>query len=359
MSKKIIGLHGSYFGRNFGDTLILWIIKEWIKENNADNLVNLPFVSSDKEAVEILGGENYKTEFKDLSGLVFGPGGYFGEQPGNYLRRLRWSIRNYKRHLTWNSELQKNGIPYITIGVGVGPLSFSFIRRKVVKLFKGAEYISVRDKYSKQYLVQWGIDADRINVYPDVALTLKPKNTNMHTGQKESIAIHMPSIKILLDEKHISYFLDFLEKLKADYNLLLLEDSENQFKNNSTENITYLLKERNISLDILEYKNPDNLMENIENVDYVITSKLHVGIVSYALGKKTLSIPLHTKTVRFYEQINRLDFCLADKNFNTEVLLDKFNALVSLDNKENIQYSNAIKNKEFLFAFIDKLTPKK
>ena len=85
---KKIGLHGSYYCRNFGDTLILSIVNNWIKEYSQKTIVDLPFVTSEKEALEILNSKLQKTNFHELDGLIFGPGGYFGEP-------LRGLFENY------------------------------------------------------------------------------------------------------------------------------------------------------------------------------------------------------------------------------------------------------------------------
>lgn len=41
-----IAVHGSYFGRNFGDTLLVKIICDCIRENGYHEII-LPFVKSD------------------------------------------------------------------------------------------------------------------------------------------------------------------------------------------------------------------------------------------------------------------------------------------------------------------------
>lgn len=58
-----------------------------------------------------------------------------------------------------------------------------------------------------------------------------------------------------------------------------------------------------------EYKSPWELLSVINSAQVVVTDKLHVGIVSVNLGKNVVSLPLHSKTPRFYKQIGRLDSC--------------------------------------------------
>lgn len=40
--KKIISLHGSYFGNNYGDILLINLFAKWIKQCCEDCSINLP-----------------------------------------------------------------------------------------------------------------------------------------------------------------------------------------------------------------------------------------------------------------------------------------------------------------------------
>ena len=313
----------------------------------------MPYVASEQEAIEILGKPSSNTPIESLDCLIFGPGGYFGEPPVNYLRKLYWAQRNYKRHIIWNNKLYKAKIPYVIIGVGVGPLTIKPFRNKVVKLFENAMYISVRDKYSKEYLIKWGIDASRINVVSDVALTLQP-DSHRTKNKKTKVALHFPG-KELYEENKMSEFIEFVKQVLPENDFFLLEDSKGQFSNVEGDNIRKALLENNIDLPIVKYKDPKTLINDIQSFDKIITSKLHVGIVGYALGKKILSIPRHSKTIRFYEQINQESFCIQFSNINRNLLFKKFQDLDSIDNSNNVRYKDAIKNKDVLKAFLDEV----
>src|SRR5699024_10102591 len=125
------------------------------------------------------------------------------------------------------------------------------------------------------------------------------------------------------------------------------KDKDDKLKN--------ILNEKGISLSIIPYQNPDKLINNLQEMDKIITSKLHVGIVGYALGKRTLSIPFHPKTIRFYEQIKREEFCIPVQNINTQLLCDKFEQLNSLVTSKNLLFKDAVVNKEIIFEFLDKI----
>jgi len=348
-----IGVHGSYFGRNFGDTLILRIVVNWVREYNPQAIIFLPFVTSDEEAIEILGHKNPEYRLSDMDGLIFGPGGYFGEPSGGLIKRLIWSWRNFQRHIRWNKYLYKGKIPYMIVGVGVGPLSFPFIRKGVAKLFLNSKYIAVRDKYSLQYLIDWKVPKDRIYVYSDVALTLKP-NPDIKTV-KNKVAVHYTT-PLIHDEYLVKSFIDFFKVINKEYDIYFIEDIYGQFsQRKSPYNLKYILDSHGLIFPVIEYKNPQSLIEDLQSFDKIITSKLHVGIVAYSLGKRVLSIPQHPKTVRFYEQIERSEFCISNNTITTDLLLEKFEKLDSISNVNNVQIEKSIVNKDIVMSFLDSL----
>ncbi|EMS32087.1 hypothetical protein C943_01349 [Mariniradius saccharolyticus AK6] len=353
MTARKIGLHGSYNSRNFGDTLILKITHDWIKEHSKDNVVVFPQLRNKLELQEITGSDKNPFDFDDLKGLVFGPGGYLGEPPHSFLKRMEWSYRNYKRHIKWSKQLRSRKIPYMMLGVGVGPISNLILRWEVIKLFKNASYIAVRDEISRNFLVKWGIDPAKINVFCDVALSLPFYGPSQN--MKKKIGLHLPG-NDLEDFGKLEEFNGFIKDNSNEYSFSFIEDQAGQFsrldKPNSTRDT---LLETGHPLDIISYGSPNQLMDALKEFDVIITSKLHVGIVSYALGKPVISIPKHTKTVRFYNQIGRAQFCVPFKDITKnklQVLLD--NSLANSDNK-NIMFDQSLKNRELLFEFLDSL----
>jgi polysaccharide pyruvyl transferase WcaK-like protein len=348
-----IGVHGSYYGRNFGDTLILAIIVNWVREYNPQAQIFLPFVTSEQEAIEILGHKNPEFELADLDGLIFGPGGYFGEPSGGFIKKIRWSLRNYERHIKWNKIFYKNKLPYIIVGVGVGPLSFRFIRRGVVKLFGNANAIAVRDKYSRQYLIDWGIQQERINQTSDVALSLVP-NPDIKTV-KNKVALHFPA-PLIEGEHQVKSFIDFIKAISEKCDVHFFEDINGQFsRSKNPRNLKNLLDPQGLKLPVVEYKDPNSLIKDLQSFDKIITSKLHVGIVGYSLGKRVLSIPAHPKTMRFYEQIDRSEFCIPFQNVTIDLLVEQFEKLDAVSNFENIQFEKSNLNKKIVMSFLESL----
>jgi polysaccharide pyruvyl transferase WcaK-like protein len=325
----IIGLHGSYFVRNFGDTLLLNIIYNWIKEACPNSEVILPYITSHKEAVEILNNtdtDSYKKyRVSQCNKFVFGGGGYFGEPNTNWLQRQRWSYRNYGRHIGWNKELYTNDIPFSLIGIGVGPLSNYFLRKKALQLFEKANFICVRDNESLAYLRNW--ESLNPNIYETADLALTVRRAPSAPNEKKVLGIHFPILADFPMDK-IPGILSFLKTITEKYTIKLVNDQEGQMDIEKKSNITRFIKDNNIEYKQIEYHDPSTLINELNSLDAIITTKLHVGILGYALKKPVLSIPNHAKNFRFYKQIDRSKFCIPSHEADYKRLLTAFDECI-------------------------------
>ena len=353
--KEIIAIHGSYYCMNFGDTLIISIIKNWVNEIMPDSLINLPFVNSKEEGFQIMNGDEYITDpsLKNTKALIFGPGGYFGEPNSSIFKRTYWYLRNFFRHLYWNKKLFKNNIPYMIVGVGVGPIKNFLMRKKIIKLFKNAQFIAVRDKLSKQYLVSWGVPSNSIEVTKDVALTTQ-RNTEKQLNNKLKVGIHFSGDELTKYGKMDAFIL-FVKYLITNYDVFLVEDEPNQSKNYRAGTLFDRLKNENIIIPSIDYKSPELLLNDLQKFDCLITSKLHVGILGYSFLIPVLSVPKHQKTQRFYKQIGRSEFCLDFKSLETKFLIKKFEKCINSKISKNELKTESLKNKELIIKFIKNL----
>lgn len=330
-----IAVHGSYYARNFGDTLILSIVVNWVKEEFPEATINLPFCCSIEEAKEIAGPHRFVIDptLDNSDALVFGPGGYFGQPNFSLLRRTHWFWRNYRRHLIWRRAIWSKKIPYYIVGVGVGPLDNLLFRSVVKQLFTRANFAAVRDVISLGYLKRWLNNPEKVKVTCDVALSVQPRKARVERERKR-IGIHYPGT-LLHDHNKLKVFCDFLSTLEASFDLFLVEDGPGQVATKDERSVYNYLKRIGKHYGVIEYVSPDDLIAELEKLDYIITSKLHVGILGYSLLKPVLSIPLHQKTSRFYEQIGRAEFCLDVATLSSEGLSNSFNELLINPVEEN------------------------
>lgn len=307
-----IVLHGAYHTDNFGDMLLMHLYRQWLEACAPEVEIRMPFVPA---ATQTRFDPGPRRGLAGLAGarlFVYGGGGYFGEPPSNV---ARWSLRLALRHLSPGLLAAMGGADVIVCGVGVGPLNHPLPRRMLTKLLARAVLIAVRDEPSRTTLVGLGVDSKLVIVTADAAMTLRvPDLPASSVSQARTflrgvtghptLAVHMsqasaasgladdvvrfarerPSLRVIAvtDQAHAAGQLSAQTELAAR-----LPDQA----------LTYV------------YRGPWELSALLAEMDMVITTKLHVGVVSVALGTAVRSYPVHTKTPRFYDQIDAANAC--------------------------------------------------
>lgn len=295
-------MHGSYFGRNFGDTLLCRTMCQIVGKIVGQENVFLATEGDPEERAEIGFPVAPKDIRKDIDYLIFAGGGYFGEPPGGWIQTLRWALRNRKRHLSWLKEYSSARIGIF--GVGLGPIRHRFFRRKVHRLIENAEVILLRDNESIRYAMAYGFPMRSIKPCTDMAMTLIAERERGRMRQSSGLAMHLNSTSLSLFEilmdglsahpcfhmfRHISFISDSPDKNESFEKKIMP-------KVKVVERLGY-------SWDAYPYADVNELLELLKGVDFMMTDKLHVGICTIALGGKVLAVPKHHKTRRFYRQI--------------------------------------------------------
>lgn len=318
MNKNLIALHGAYHPNNYGDVLILALQAKWINDISKEYEVVLPY------ATDVYRKEIKSSKVKGLNGLfksqklIYGSGGYMGE-PNS--AKWKWGFSFFKKHFIPSYTFRIAKKPYAIIGTGVGPITNVLTKSEVKKIAKNASVIAIRDEESKEFLKKIGIDEKKIHVTVDVALSLKISDIDDKFIQK--VKNILPKRKQLLYGIHIgvdrnskqyskqvdSIFRDVINFLNEnpDIKPVLIIDNDNLQQNDA---VNYLSTKLNQECIIYKHENIWETTAILAELDVVVTNKLHVGIVSYALGTIPISLPAHQKTVRFYKQIEREDLCI-------------------------------------------------
>ena len=349
MKKKIVSLHGSYFGNNYGDTLLVNIFAQWIKDVLPDYTINLPLANKNITK-DLPDGTVGMWNLVRSKCLVFCGGGYFGEQPMN---KSRWAWRNFVRHGIIGLLAIFFRIPYAIIGVEFGPISSKWFRKICLMIARHSHVIVVRNIESKRFLESNGVKNVIQSV--DAVLSLSEKVKPVDTNSND-ILVHIPG-----NSNASQYFIKLIECLvrvlydnKMSSRLLFINDSYDEiYYSNQYKDVFDFLERENIPYSILTYTGYRPLIKLINNERYIITTKLHVGITAAALNKRPLSIWQHPKTKRLHEQIGNAAYCcpLKEIAMYQDVIKDY------LTEKSQYVLSNTIKeqallNKEALFDFI-------
>lgn len=326
MKNKLVSLHGSYFSNNYGDILLIKLFYRWIQGVSDDIVINLPMAY--KRRVKELPTKKYGV-FNLLHSkcLIYCGGGYFGEQPK---RKIKWSIRNFCRHLIIGIIAVYLRIPIAIIGVEFGPLSVSWFRKCVIWLAKHAQIIVVRNKESREFLENYGVDNVIESV--DAVLTLLPSEDKKINNN--DVLIHIPLISaapkqyLTMTEVLINALLN-----RGIRKVTLIEDTFNQYKK-GYESLFSLFEKAGINYSVFSYRGTDALIERISFASHVVTTKLHMGITGAAMNKNVLAIYNHPKTLRFHKQIGNEENCLpmsANKEDMEKVINHFFDVTFTLD----------------------------
>lgn len=341
-----VALHGAYRTNNFGDHLILAIQANFIRETSK-NKVLLPFAINSFD--NVIGTRERAKGIRSLNQcryLIYGAGGYFGEPSTN---QMRWGLRFFKYHCLPGEYAIFRNMPYAVIGVGAGPVTNLLTRNEIRRICNHASVITVRDIESKEYLVEYGVSSEKILVTADVALSLDKDDLPYESIQKaneilgnnsnrKKYGIHInglnsgrygEKVKILLKE--------CIEFIKKNNDILPVLIIDHEGASDQIQVVDYLSKEFDGNCVVVPYQNPWVISAILEKLDLVLTTKLHVGIVSYALGTQPLCFPTHQKTKRFYKQIKQEGACYSLDDLTPGTVLDVMNTFLQkglMDNKD-------------------------
>jgi len=334
---KII-LHGATSGSNFGDFLFADLF--YNKLNNVNyNGENIFFEFSRFGIRSYFKKElNYtnKQKFKDLRKadlLVLFSGGYFGEREGS----LKENILRFVRYVPISFWFILRKKPIVISGVGGGPLTSKLLRKSMAFIMKKSLIVTVRDEQTKAYFKEYGVKRNII-VTSDTAQTITKsiippldhsvENDIENTfSNKKKIFLHLygkENIDNKIIRKVIAPLNDFLSNNK-DYGVVIgfdwkknIEPIRNQLKGLISCDTTYFYK----------YEDPWQFCSLLNNMNVIITPKLHVGIIGATFSKSVISLPMHReKTIRYYQQIGESERCISlnDSTYNdVRETLNKF-----------------------------------
>ena len=301
----MLSLHGSYFGNNYGDILLVAIFAQWIKEKYPDVVINLPLSDLNKTKDLPEGTTGIMNLIRSRC-LIFCGGGYFGEQPKN--KRI-WALRNFCRHGVVGLIAIFFHVPYVIVGVEFGPISSWWFRKVCLFIAKRAKLVVVRNQESLTFLKTNKINNCELSA--DAVLSLSKLYPPSVEKNKKEILLHLPGISGHQETiaNLIKSIVKIIETKKIVQSVGFITDSFfNIYTSEVYKDIFCILEESHIHYTIYQYKGYLDLISRINGCGYVVTTKLHVGITAAALNVRPLSLYLHPKTKRLHNQINNL-FC--------------------------------------------------
>lgn len=275
-------IHGSYKTNNFGDLLILDILSRFIydKFQIVPTCPVLPY--------DIV--PHCRRDSVVPKAAILGGGGYFKARPALGMPFFLEPVKQ------WIQE----EIPYLVMGVGSGP----DLSDDVAFLCNHAAGIWVRDAETQADLCGLGV-TQPIHVTTDLAMAYCLPGLSPVPRTHRKLGIH------LMQADPVGPILDrVVARVPSDMEVVFLLD-----KIQGTQPWPRGLKERALEklgyFHGLEVGTLEQFSAQLASFDAILTSKLHVGIVAWALGVMPCAFYTHPKVPRFYNQIHRQQYCVA------------------------------------------------
>ena len=324
---KNLYIHGHFINDNYGDFLLYYVLEKIVEKyedkynwysSNIDESYDKYCKVNRKEKGEAI-------KICDLA--IFAGGGYFGQPDIN---KYRWNIKCLIRHLIPAYIVYKRRIPYVIVGVEVGPMSSPLNRYLLKKIFSGAKKVSVRNEESRIFLQKIKVK-NNIEVNPDWILGINEKELPSETvddlfiDDKKNIFVHITSN---IDDCGVENVINALIKYQKEHkNIRYIFgcDQDKSAQKKKVKQIFYKFDNNNNKF--INYESPWYLTEILKKVDAVITDKLHVGIVATKFKKEVICVAKDPKSIKFYNQIGRRECVSLLKDVKENEVLIKLEKL--------------------------------
>lgn len=352
--KKVL-VHGAYKGDNFGDTLLLVMMINQLKKKNIDIVLSNTCELTYERCKELTNVRLLKgiTDIISCDCIIFGGGGYFGEQPNN--QRI-WYLNFIKNHLLIGYFFLFLRKPIAFIGVEFGELSNSFIKWVTCILLNHATIIGARNNGSLTWLKDNAHLKNTIQT-ADMALNIcNFDQIDKDISVSPEVLIH-PSFDPVVDlaTAQMVKCLNEINWAEYDIKLSLILDRNNDESEKLINSWANALDGK-VS-NIYRYENPIKLCNIIKGCSCIISNKLHTTIVASSFGRCVISVAKHPKNKRFFEDIGRPELLIAHDTFDVQ----KFKELLNLHIINKLEpiilcqsvRSRAVKNYELINEFLE------
>lgn len=226
--KYKVMISGYYGFGNIGDEAILTSIVDNFRINNPD--INLTVLSANPEItantlnVNSINRLNIFSIIKELLEtdlFISGGGGLMQDVTG------LGSVSYYGGLL---AIAQMLNVPTMVYAQGIGPLTKTFNKKMVKRIFNKTTAIRVRDSFSQKDLIDMGVKANKIQVTADPALLLESPDFNHVTKilTEAGIDITVPIIGIAIRpwpawyERQLKAFTSVIYQLARKYKMQIL-----------------------------------------------------------------------------------------------------------------------------------------
>lgn len=219
----------------------------------------------------------------------------------------------------------KAGAKTILFGVGMAEIKDKSAIPFIQKICNKLEDIYVRDNFVKRKLENIGVEAKKIKICYDPALILNPSNDfklekYLNNEQIEkyynphiNVAITLSGERDVINRTPITDIKKIIEFLIKKYNANIFLIPTNTRKGMDIDLMKKLLGNDNITL-IDEEFSPEELIAFMKNFSFVISSRLHMNILSSIVGTPSIGLVRNSKIIDFANLLGLKYFSIENLN---------------------------------------------
>ncbi len=209
--------------------------------------------------------------------------------------------------LRWVLAARARRCRVVVLGIGAGPFQTRATRLLSTAILRAADYVSYRDRESKDYVHAAGLDTSRHVVVPDLAFSLPLEQTAGRAQVSQSRATVALGVidrsKFSSDAQYRSYLqvlCGFAEHLLAEGHSVRVIHGDGLYDHESLGALRDLFGSAGILGDTAKLSIPpiaslNDLLVVLRDVDLVIASRYHNMILALMLGKPVLALSYHWK----------------------------------------------------------------
>ena len=332
--KKIL-LAGYYGFGNLGDEAILEMaIKQILEITDRENITVL---SGSKEVTRkkynINTIDRYNV-FSIIAGLMKSDALVFGG--GSLLQDItsKRSI-HYYLFLIRLAKIMNNKV--IMLSQGIGPIVSENSKNAVKNTLKHIDYMTVRDKYSKEFIENLGMDKNKIFLSTDPVINLRAGENHLtvHNGKKK-VCFSLRNWKDANVSQKISTLTERL--IKNDIECCFIPF----YYNEDLELINEV--EKNIGDKAVYYKErltTNDAFDIIRDMDVMVGVRLHSLIFAAAANVPFAAVSYDHKVDHFVNSLNMKVVCSID-NIDTDALYDEIMDKISNEGVEKMKLSEGV-----------------
>jgi polysaccharide pyruvyl transferase WcaK-like protein len=303
---KVI-LNGATAGTNFGDFLFAQMFQNSVSDVVGKENVywfNSRYAYSDFYRTHLQNSNQFPLSETDA--LVYISGGYFcGDD-----KTTKDHILRYLRYFDIGMKCLRRKIPYAIVGLEVAEPKSIWLKSIEKKLLKNAKVLVVRNEESLNCVKKYGIDtaictADTVFAMQESFFAGRMIPSEIENCAKRILFLHINSSidgNKELKEKVVPIINHFLVG-HPEYCVLISTDQCRANVREVVDDVADLIQCNQVMR--YYYKDPIALCKVLQKCDFIVTPKLHVGIVGCRLGKSVVSFSGHTEKIkRVYAQLN-------------------------------------------------------